>query len=140
MPRLRATISIPSLGAIDRAAGQVGRQLAQALRAAIAKGELKAGDFLPSTRALSASLGVARGTVTEAFEQLQAEGYLESQVGAGTRVAPTLAEQARPVAVDRSPRKSAPIQLPARAARLAKVVAAFTPMPEVPFAIAVPGG
>ncbi|MES5482998.1 PLP-dependent aminotransferase family protein [Bradyrhizobium sp. INPA03-11B] len=140
MPRLRATISIPSLGAIDRAAGQVGRQLAQALRAAIAKGELKAGELLPSTRALSASLGVARGTVTEAFEQLQAEGYLESQVGAGTRVAPTLAEQTRPVAVDRSPRKSAPIQLPARAARLAKVVAAFTPMPEIPFAIAVPGG
>ncbi|WP_456734207.1 MocR-like pyridoxine biosynthesis transcription factor PdxR [Bradyrhizobium sp. USDA 3364] len=140
MPRLRATISIPSLGAIDRAAGQVGRQLAQALRAAITKGELKAGEFLPSTRALSASLGVARGTVTEAFEQLQAEGYLESQVGAGTCVAPTLAEQAQPVAVDRSPNKSAPIQLPARAARLAKVVAAFTPMPEVPFAIAVPGG
>ncbi|PAY10929.1 DNA-binding protein [Bradyrhizobium sp. UFLA03-84] len=140
MPRLRATISIPSLGAIDRAAGQVGRQLAQALRAAIAKGELKAGELLPSTRALSASLGVARGTVTEAFEQLQAEGYLESQVGAGTRVAPTLAEQARPAAIDRRPNKSAPIQLPPRAARLAKVVTAFTPMPEIPFAIAVPGG
>src|SRR5690349_21481425 len=96
MPRLRATISIPSLRTVDRAAGQVGRQIARALRAAIANGELKAGEYLPSTRALSASLGVARGTVTEAFEQLQAEGYLESQVGAGTRVAPTLAKQARP--------------------------------------------
>ncbi|MGY4318173.1 MocR-like pyridoxine biosynthesis transcription factor PdxR [Bradyrhizobium sp. JR3.5] len=140
MPRLRATISIPSLRAVDRAAGQVGRQIARALRAAIANGELKAGEYLPSTRALSASLGVARGTVTEAFEQLQAEGYLESQVGAGTRVAATLAEQARPVVVNRSLNKPAPIQLPARAARLAKVVTAFTPMPEVPFAIAVPGG
>lgn len=140
MPRLRATISIPSLGAVDRAAGQVGRQIAQALRAAIARGELKAGEFLPSTRALSASLGVARGTVTEAFEQLLAEGYLESQVGAGTRVAPTLAEQSRPVVVNRGPNESAPIRLPPRAVRLAKVAAAFTPMPEVPFAIAVPGG
>ncbi|GKQ53461.1 PLP-dependent aminotransferase family protein [Bradyrhizobium sp. Ce-3] len=142
MPRLRATISIPSLGAVDRAMGQVGRQIAQALRAAIANGELKAGEYLPSTRALSASLGVARGTVTEAFEQLQAEGYLESQVGAGTRVAPTLAEQARPVRppAGRGPNKSAPIALPPRAMRLAKVAAAFTPMPEVPFAIAVPGG
>ncbi|MBR0896856.1 PLP-dependent aminotransferase family protein [Bradyrhizobium tropiciagri] len=141
MPRLRATISIPSLGAVDRAAGQVGRQIAQALRAAIAKGELKAGELLPSTRALSASLGVARGTVAEAFEQLQAEGYLESQVGAGTRVAPTLAEQARPVRpAGRSPDKPAPIQLPPRAMRLAEVAAAFTPMPEIPFAIAVPGG
>ncbi|MGY3599317.1 GntR family transcriptional regulator/MocR family aminotransferase [Bradyrhizobium sp. USDA 4341] len=141
MPRLRATISIPSLRAVDRAAGQVGRQIARALRAAIANGELKAGEYLPSTRALSASLGVARGTVTEAFEQLQAEGYLESQVGAGTRVAATLAEQARPVRppAGRSPNKTAPIELPPRAVRLAKVVTAFTPMPEVPFAIAVPG-
>ncbi|MGY3583572.1 MocR-like pyridoxine biosynthesis transcription factor PdxR [Bradyrhizobium sp. USDA 4350] len=140
-PRLRATISIPSLRAVDRAAGQVGRQIARALRAAIANGELKAGEYLPSTRALSASLGVARGTVTEAFEQLQAEGYLESQVGAGTRVAATLAEQARPVRppAGRSPNKTAPIELPPRAVRLAKVVTAFTPMPEVPFAIAVPG-
>ncbi|WP_456667229.1 MocR-like pyridoxine biosynthesis transcription factor PdxR [Bradyrhizobium sp. USDA 3240] len=142
MPRLRATISIPSLRTVDRAAGQVGRQIARALRAAIANGELKAGEYLPSTRALSASLEVARGTVTEAFEQLQAEGYLESQVGAGTRVAPTLAEQARPPhpPAGRSPNKPAPIALPPRAMRLAKVVAAFTPMPEVPFAIAVPGG
>ena len=142
MPRLRATISIPSLRAVDRAAGQVGRQIAQSLRAAIANGELKAGEYLPSTRALSTSLGVARGTVTEAFEQLQAEGYLESQVGAGTRVAPTLAEQARPPRppAGRSPNKTAPIELPPRAVRLATVMAAFTPMPEVPFAIAVPGG
>ncbi|WP_375787140.1 PLP-dependent aminotransferase family protein [Bradyrhizobium sp. Pha-3] len=142
MPRLRPTISIPSLRAVDRGAGQVGRQIARALRAAIANGELKAGEYLPSTRALSASLAVARGTVMEAFEQLQAEGYLESQVGAGTRVAPTLAEQAGPPrpAAGRSPNKSAPIELPPRAVRLAKVVAAFTPMPEIPFAIAVPGG
>ncbi|WP_342729052.1 PLP-dependent aminotransferase family protein [Bradyrhizobium sp. B097] len=142
MPRLRATISIPSLRTVDRTAGQVGRQIARALRGAIANGELKAGEYLPSTRALSASLGVARGTVTEAFEQLQAEGYLESQVGAGTRVAATLAEQARPVhpPAGRSPNRTAPIALPPRAMRLAKVVAAFTPMPEVPFAIAVPGG
>ncbi|WGS20383.1 winged helix-turn-helix domain-containing protein [Bradyrhizobium sp. ISRA463] len=97
MPRPRATISIPSLGAVDRAAGQVGRQIAQALRAAIAKGELKAGELLPSTRALATSLRVARGTVVEAFEQLQAEGYLESRVGAGTRVAATLVDPPRPV-------------------------------------------
>ena len=44
MPRLRATISIPSLRAVDRAAGQVGRRIAQALRAANANGEQKSGD------------------------------------------------------------------------------------------------
>ncbi|KWV53316.1 DNA-binding protein [Bradyrhizobium macuxiense] len=141
MPRPRATVSIPSLGAVDRAAGQVGRQIAQALRAAIAKGELKAGELLPSTRALAASLEVARGTVVEAFDQLQAEGYLKSQVGAGTRVAPTLADLPRPA---RTPiardRNTPPIQLSPRARRLAEVAKAFAPMPEVPFAIAVPGG
>jgi GntR family transcriptional regulator / MocR family aminotransferase len=141
MPRQRAIASIPSLAAVDRAAGQIGRQLAQALRAAIARSELKAGDLLPSTRALSASLGVARGTVVEAFDQLLAEGYLESRVGAGTRVAPTLADQPRPTRppVARGPR-TPPIQLPPRAGRLAEVAAAFTPMPEMPFAIAVPEG
>lgn len=141
MSRLRTTIGIPSLRAVDRATGQIGRQIAQALRIAVATGELKAGEFLPSTRALAASLGVARGTVMEAFEQLQAEGYLVTQVGAGTSVAPTLTEQARPVGppAARNLDRAAPIQLPRRAIRLAKVAAAFTPMPEVPFAIAVPG-
>jgi GntR family transcriptional regulator/MocR family aminotransferase len=140
MPRQRATTDIPSLGAIDRAAGQVGRQIAHALRTAIAKGELKPGELLPSTRTLSASLRVARGTVTEAFEQLQAEGYLDSQVGAGTRVAPMLAEL-QPARSPRSRRaEAATIELPPRAERLAEVVRAFTPMPEVPFAIAVPAG
>src|ERR1700739_4898461 len=97
MPRPRATISIPSLGAVDPAAGQVGRQIAGALRVAISGNELKPGELLPSTRALSASLGVARGTVVEAFEQLQAEGYLQFEVGAGTRVAATLADTPPPV-------------------------------------------
>ncbi|MBR0797889.1 PLP-dependent aminotransferase family protein [Bradyrhizobium jicamae] len=141
MPRPRATISIPSLGAVDPAAGQVGRQIAGALRVAISGNELKPGELLPSTRALSASLGVARGTVVEAFEQLQAEGYLQSEVGAGTRVAATLADTPPP-ARPRLNRKAetAPVRMPARAKRLAEVAAAFTPMPEVPFAIPVPGG
>ncbi|SFN83567.1 GntR family transcriptional regulator / MocR family aminotransferase [Bradyrhizobium sp. Rc3b] len=141
MPRRRVTTDIPSLGVIDRAAAQVGRQIAHALRTAIAKGELKPGELLPSTRTLSTSLRVARGTVTEAFEQLQAEGYLDSRVGAGTRVAPMLAEQPRPARSSRSRKaETMPIDLPPRATKLAEVVGAFTPMPEVPFAIAVPAG
>ena len=44
--------------------------LAEALRNAISRGELAAGERLPSTRALAESLGVSRGTVTEAYEQL----------------------------------------------------------------------
>jgi len=65
----------------------MGQQLAQGLRKAIASGELKPGERLPSTRTLSESLGVSRGMIVEAFDQLKAEGYLESLPRAGTAVA-----------------------------------------------------
>src|SRR4051794_2435064 len=61
--------------------------LEDALRTAIRAGRLAAGTRLPSTRALAGDLGLARGTVVEAFAQLGAEGYLESRHGAGTWVA-----------------------------------------------------
>ncbi|MCA3667812.1 MAG: GntR family transcriptional regulator [Methylobacterium sp.] len=64
MPKRRVTTSIPSLKSIDRADGQFGRQLAQRLREAIMSGVLKAGERLPSTRALAMSLGVARGSLS----------------------------------------------------------------------------
>ncbi len=139
MPKRRSTIAIPSLKAIDRA-GQVGRQLAQALRDAIACGELKPGERLPSTRTLAASLGVARGTIVEAFDQLAAEGYLDAKVGAGTRVAAALMD-ARLTAPSAPARQSAAvndIDLPPSVARLAAVARALAPQPPVPFAIAVP--
>jgi len=44
---------------------------------------------LPSTRALAADLGIARGTVTEAYDQLAAEGWLVARQGSGTQVAST---------------------------------------------------
>ena len=93
MPKRPPLITVPSLRAIDLRGGQLSRQLAQRLRQAIAAGELKAGERLPSTRTLAASLGVARGTVTEAFDQLTAEGYLDAKVGAGTRVASALQDE-----------------------------------------------
>jgi GntR family transcriptional regulator/MocR family aminotransferase len=61
--------------------------LETALRAAIRESRLVAGTRLPSSRALAADLGLARGTVVEAYAQLQAEGYLNSRRGAGTWVA-----------------------------------------------------
>ncbi len=60
----------------------------RALRAAIVDGRLPAGHRLPATRALAADLGVARNSVTTAYERLVAEGYLMSRVGSGTFVAP----------------------------------------------------
>ncbi len=72
------------------------RQLYQNLRAAILAGRLKRGARLPSTRELAASLNVSRNTVLNAFEQLLAEGYLESVPASGTFVALTLPDAPRP--------------------------------------------
>src|SRR6476620_11087675 len=72
------------------------RQLAAALRTAIAEGQLGAGVRLPSTRALAAELGLARSTVVGVFEQLAAEGYIAAQPGSGYFVPASLVDaQAR---------------------------------------------
>ncbi len=63
------------------------KQLQNQIRAAILEGRLIAGDRLPSTRTLSKDMLIARNTVIEAYEQLVAEGYLESTLGSGTYVA-----------------------------------------------------
>lgn len=63
------------------------RQIYEQLRAAILAGRFRPGDRLPSTRALAASLAVARITVEQGYEQLAAEGYLESRRGSGRYVA-----------------------------------------------------
>jgi GntR family transcriptional regulator/MocR family aminotransferase len=61
--------------------------LEAALRDAIRDGRLSPGTRLPSTRSLASSLGVARGTVSAAYDQLVAEGYLSARTGSGTVVA-----------------------------------------------------
>ncbi len=59
-------------------------QLADGLRDATAGGSLRAGDRLPSTRALAAALGVSRTVTAAAYDQLLAEGWAEGRRGAGT--------------------------------------------------------
>ena len=63
------------------------RQLYDAVRDGVLSGTLCPGLPLPSSRHLAQSLGVGRNTVIAAYEQLLSEGFLESRVGAGTRVA-----------------------------------------------------
>jgi len=63
------------------------RQIYEQIRELILRGDLSGGERLPSTRALGKELGVARGTVVEAYEQLLAEGYIETLRGSGTQVA-----------------------------------------------------
>ncbi|GAB3074692.1 PLP-dependent aminotransferase family protein [Corynebacterium aquatimens] len=68
-------------------------QIAAAIRDAITSGTLAPGDAVPSTRELAGQLGVSRGSVITAYDQLTSEGYLEASQGAPTRVHPSLPQQ-----------------------------------------------
>jgi len=63
------------------------RQVYDQVRRNILQGELQAGEQLPSTRQLAADLQVSRIVIVEAYDQLLAEGYIESRQGSGTYVA-----------------------------------------------------
>ncbi len=68
-------------------AGPAYLKVAAAIREAIAKGELKAGDQLPAGPKLASDFGVALMTVRRAIEALRTEGLLRSSHGVGVFVA-----------------------------------------------------
>ena len=87
MPRRRGPVDL--LVELDRGTSlPLHEQLERTLRAAMRDGRLATGASLPSSRALAAELGVSRGVVTTAYDQLAAEGYLQTRQGAPVRVAP----------------------------------------------------
>lgn len=59
------------------------RQLYTELRATILRGDWQAGQKLPSTRKLAEELQISRNVAVDAYEQLYAEGYIESRQGSG---------------------------------------------------------
>jgi GntR family transcriptional regulator/MocR family aminotransferase len=72
------------------------RQLYGGIRDAVLGGRLPAGAHLPPSRGLAAELGVSRNTVTLAYDQLVAEGYLRGRPRSGMQVASTLPPRAGP--------------------------------------------
>ncbi|MET3292075.1 UNVERIFIED_CONTAM: DNA-binding transcriptional regulator YhcF (GntR family) [Brevibacillus sp. OAP136] len=62
------------------------KQIAEHLERRISYGEFPAGSFLPSERTLARELNVNRSTIVAAYEELRAEGLVESIQGSGTRV------------------------------------------------------
>lgn len=78
---------------LDRRQGLT-RQLYEALRQRVLDGRLVSGTRLPATRDLAAALSISRNSVVRAYDQLYAEGFIESRVGDGTYVAqlPTAAK------------------------------------------------
>ena len=62
-------------------------QLVEALRSMIRRGVARSGAALPASRALARDLGISRVTALSAYDQLVAEGYLDTKQGVGTFVA-----------------------------------------------------
>ncbi len=81
------------------------RQIYRQLRERILDGRLKSGDCLPASRELADELAVARKTVTNAYDLLISEGFLESRRGSGTFVADGFALRAKPADSALSPLK-----------------------------------
>jgi GntR family transcriptional regulator/MocR family aminotransferase len=93
-----------------RSAVPLNRQLYDELRAAVLSGRLAHGARLPSTRTLALDLKVSRNTVTGAFDQLLAEGYLEGKVGSGTYVAGAVPEEFLRVSAAPAPARAAAVE------------------------------
>lgn len=95
------------------------RQLYQLIRDAILQQWLPVGLQLPSSRELAHELGMARNTVMFAYEQLIAEGFLETRPGAGSFIADTAPERLSL----QPPSAQAQVPLPAFSQRGARLLA-----------------
>ena len=62
------------------------RQIIEQVKFAIASGDLKAGDRLPTVRQLAVDLSVNPNTVIRAYRELEIESLLDTQQGSGTFV------------------------------------------------------
>jgi GntR family transcriptional regulator/MocR family aminotransferase len=83
----------PAITIDPTAATPIHRQIYDVWRIGILAGRFPGGSRVPSTRELAATLAVARSTVTQAYEQLVAEGYLQCIHGSGTFVCRELPDQ-----------------------------------------------
>jgi GntR family transcriptional regulator/MocR family aminotransferase len=92
MKRVRASF-FPPIALDPRAKSPLYRQLYDWFRRAIITGQLRPGQRVPSTRSLAADLKISRIPALAAFEQLHAEGYLETFKGAGTCVAGSISRE-----------------------------------------------
>ena len=82
---------------IDSASGvPFYRQIIDQIECAIAHGELKPGDQLPTVRQLAMDLAISPNTVSKAYSQLDILGILQTQQGTGTFISPQKAEVPKP--------------------------------------------
>ena len=93
MPKTAEHVTLAGVDLDRRRPSPLATQLYEGLRRAVLRGQIRRGERFPSTRLLAQDLGVSRNTVTSAYEQLLAEGYIEAKVGSGTCVARSLPDE-----------------------------------------------
>lgn len=70
----------------NKASRPLYEQIATQIKTAIMSGELKAGELIPSVRALAKSLHISILTVQKAYSTLQEDGFIETTAGKGCYV------------------------------------------------------
>ena len=68
------------------------RQIIDQIKYAIARGNLKPGDQLPTVRQLAVDLAINPNTVSKAYSQLEILNILQTQQGSGTFISPQKVE------------------------------------------------
>ncbi|GAP99667.1 MocR-like pyridoxine biosynthesis transcription factor PdxR [Leptolyngbya sp. NIES-2104] len=109
------------------------QQVYAGIRVAILACRLLPGQRVPSTRSLSRSLNISRTTITQSYEQLLTEGYLEAKHGSGTFVCRQLPDEllhAETIVPNANPTSSS-IKLSCYANYLAETPFALQPEPTV---------
>lgn len=111
-----------------------GRSLYEEIKARVLDGTYGAGTALPSTRACAAERGLSRTTVSTVYEQLAAEGFIETSPGASSRVAAgAMSTRGAPASAGRAPGaqrgRRAQARLSAFGERVAKLNLPSTQLP-----------
>ncbi len=74
------------------------RQIQSQIRDCIASGQLVPGEQLPSVRAMAVELAVNPSAVSKAYRELEDDGFLTSEEGSGTFIAPQPSNRLEPAA------------------------------------------
>jgi len=77
------------------------RQIEDQVRFAIASGQLKGGEQLPTVRQLAVDLAVNPNTIIKAYTELERDGVISSEQGTGTFVSPQ-----QPAAIPKAQRRA----------------------------------
>ena len=79
-------------------------QIAGQVKVAVASGELRPGEALPSVRQLAAKIRVNPATVVQAYRELETQGFVEMRQGAGTYVREVASDRRAKEQVDQATR------------------------------------